>query len=131
MIYVLFFSILQKFLNGFHFPKKMKRGRPVRSDVRQNIVNILSVIKEGYGYEIYRIYKGIFPSCTMRLIYYHLKKGIETGEIKIKDVRKEKGNFSWGGEVEKTYYCLGENASPRNDERIKSAFEKIKNQRNL
>lgn len=102
----------------------MKRGRPVKSDVRQNIVNILSVIKEGYGYDIYRIYREIFPSCTMRLIYYHLKKGIETKEIRIKDVRKEKGNFSWGAEVEKTYYALGENASPREDKRIEEVAKR-------
>ncbi len=104
----------------------MKRGRPLKSDVRQNIVNILYIIREGYGYEIYRIYRTIFPAVTMRLIYYHLKKGIETGEIKVKEIRKEKGDFSWGAEAEKTYYTLAENASPRVDDRIRAAVGKAK-----
>ena len=32
------------------------RGRPVKSAIRQNIIEILNFIKRGYGYEIYKIY---------------------------------------------------------------------------
>lgn len=105
-----------------------KRGRPVRSDVRQNIINILYIIKKGYGYDVFRIYRSVYPACTMRLIYYHLKKGIETGEIKVAEIRKEKGNFSWGGEVEKIYYALGPSAVPRVDDKVRLAVDKIRKQ---
>lgn len=103
-----------------------KRGRPVKSQVRQNIINILYIIKKGYGYDIFKTYRAVYPTCTMRLIYYHLKKGIETGEIKVAEIRKEKGNFSWGGDVEKIYYGLGPSAVPRVDDRIRTAVDKMK-----
>lgn len=104
----------------------MPRGRPVKSDIRQNIVEILYFLKKGYGYDIYRIYKEIFPKVTMRSIYYHLKKGIETGEIKIQKVKVEKGEYSWGSEAEKVYYELGSKAGPKGDERVKAHLEKKK-----
>ena len=70
-------------------------------------------MKEGYAYEIYKIYKQIFPKVTMRSIYYHLKKGTSIDEFKVKEIRKEKGTFSWGSEVEKTYFELGTKAEPK------------------
>ena len=99
------------------------RGRPVKSQIRQNIVEILNFLEEGYGYDIYKIYSEIFSKCAQKSIYYHLKKGIATGEFIIKKVEKEKGNFSWGSEVEKTYYALGPKASPKAEPRIKEAVE--------
>ena len=102
----------------------MGRGRPVKSAIRQNVVEILAVKGEMYGYDIYRVYREIFPSITLRSIYYHLKKGISTGEFVVKEVRKEKGNFSWGGETEKIYYTLGPKAQPKNDQRVKDFFKK-------
>lgn len=104
----------------------MGRGRPVKSEIRQNIVEILYFMKEGYGYDIYRVYKSIFPKVTMRSIYYHLKKGLALGEFKVSKVEKEKGDYSWGGEAEKTYYGLGENAKPSGNEKVKEYFEKKK-----
>jgi len=53
----------------------MPKGRPVKSEIRQNIVEILYFMKQGYGYEIYKVYVAIFPKVTMRSIYYHLRKG--------------------------------------------------------
>jgi len=104
----------------------MPRGRPVKSMIRQNVVEILYFMKEGYGYDIYRAYKDLFPIVTMRSIYYHLNKGIETGEFKIAQVKKEEGNFSWGSTVTKTYYGLGVNAKPTMKEEVKAYFEKKK-----
>jgi len=101
----------------------MPRGRPVRSQIRQNIVEILYFLHSGYAYDIYKIYRELFPHVTMRSIYYHLKKGIETGEFKIEKVQKEKGDYSWGTEVEKTYYSLGTNAKPSMDKRVKDFVE--------
>jgi len=49
-----------------------KRGRPVKSEIRQNIVEILFYLKRAYGYDIYKVYIKIFPKVTLRSIYYHL-----------------------------------------------------------
>ena len=104
----------------------MPRGRPSKSEVRQNIIDILNFLKKGYGYEIYRIYIAIFPKITMRLIYYHLKQGVKLEELKVEKIEKEKGNYSWGSEAEKIYYSLGKNANARVNERVKNYLEKKK-----
>ena len=96
----------------------MKRGRPVASEIRQHIVDILGVMKKGYGYDIYRIYRKVYPKVTSRSIYYHLRKGVETGEFKEAGVVKTEGQYSWGPTAEKIYYELGPNAKPVNDPRV-------------
>ena len=105
----------------------MPKGRPVKSEIRQNMVEILFYMKEGYGYEIYKVYVAIFPKVTMRSIYYHLKKGLSLKEFKVSKVEKEKGDYSWGPEAEKTYYSLGENAKPVGSDKIKEYFGKKNN----
>lgn len=102
----------------------MARGRPVKSQIRQNIVEILHHMKEGYGYDIYRLYKEVFPSVSMRVIYYHLKKGTDLGEFRINKIAKENGNFSWGNEAEKIYYSLGNEAQPIGNERVREIVER-------
>lgn len=103
----------------------MKRGRPVRSQIRQNIVEILKFMGEGYGYEIHKIYKEIFdPSPTLRVIYYHLRKGVSLGEFTIKIVKQEQGDFSWGPTAQKTYYSLGPQAKPQILAVVKEFFDK-------
>lgn len=104
----------------------MPKGRPSKSEIRQNIVDILYLLKKGYGYELYRIYKAIFPKVTMRSIYYHLKYGLKSEEFKIEKIEKEKGDYSWGSEAEKIYYSLDKNAKPRVNEMIKEYLEKKK-----
>jgi hypothetical protein len=104
----------------------MPRGRPVKSVIRQNIVEILNLIKEGYGYDIYKAYVDIFPKVTMRSIYYHLRKGLKIKEFEISKIEKEKGDYSWGPEAEKIYYKLGPEAEPKHDKRVKKFFEKHK-----
>ncbi|MBN2567626.1 hypothetical protein JXB02_06110 [Candidatus Woesearchaeota archaeon] len=104
----------------------MKRGRPTRSDIRQNIVEILALMGQGYGYEIFKTYVRIFPKATMRVIYYHLKKGLALEEFTVAEIKKEKGDFSWGGEVEKVYYGLGAHAKVAGDSRVKGFFAKQK-----
>ncbi|MDD9953249.1 MAG: hypothetical protein OXR66_02855 [Candidatus Woesearchaeota archaeon] len=101
-----------------------KRGRPTYSKVRQNVVEILYFMKQGYGYEIYKVYKELFPAVTLRVIYYHLRKGQQLGEFEVAEVKKTKGNYSWGGEAEKIYYKLGPKAKPRMDDTVKAFFEK-------
>ena len=104
----------------------MKRGRPAQSVVRQNIVEILAMKKQAYGYELFKVYVDIFPRITMRNIYYHLKKGLALGEFKVSKIQKEKGDYSWGGEAEKIYYGLGESAKPTGNEKVKEYFDNRK-----
>ncbi|MFP4189760.1 MAG: hypothetical protein ACLFSL_01845 [Candidatus Woesearchaeota archaeon] len=95
------------------------RGRPVKSEIRQNIIDILYQTGPMYGYKIHKLYIDIFPKITMRSIYYHLAKGTKTKEIEVDKVQKEKGDYSWGGEVEKIYYKIGKEAQPRENKRIR------------
>lgn len=104
--------------------KYMSRGRPVGSGIRQNIVEILHFMGKGYGYDICKAYRDIFPAVTMRSIYYHLNKGLQTEEFKIAEVKKEEGNYSWGSVVTKTYYALGPKAKPSIKAEVKAYFDK-------
>jgi hypothetical protein len=101
-----------------------KRGRPIGSSIRQNIVEILYFRKKAYGYDLYKDYCELFPKATLRVIYYHLQKGVALKEFELEEVRMEKGDYSWGGEAEKKYYKLGPNANPRIDKKVKAYFEK-------
>ena len=104
----------------------MPRGRPIKSQVREHIIEILYFLKNAYGYEIYKHYVELFPKTTMRNVYYHLKKGLALKELEIDRIEKEKGDYSWGGEAEKIYYKLGPNAAPKLDKRVQKHFEKTK-----
>ncbi len=101
----------------------MGKGRPIGSEIRNNIIEILAAKGKAYGYGLYKTYIRIFPKVTMRSIYYHLQKGIKLGEIKVAEIRKEKGDYSWGSEVEKVYYGLGDKAKPKGDKRVKEFIE--------
>ena len=102
------------------------RGRPLGSNIRQNVVDLLAYLGEDYAYNIFKHYIKIFPKSTMRSIYYQLQKGLETGEIMIKKVKIEQGNYSWGSTAEKTYYGLGRNAKPRKNTFVEEYFDKKK-----
>src|SRR3989338_6020188 len=100
----------------------MPRGRPTKSSIRQNMVEVLAVTKEAYGYDLYKMYIRMFPRITMRSIYYHLKKGVALGEFMVSRVEKSKGEYSWGPEAEKTYYSLGPQAKPLGSDRVREFF---------
>ena len=102
----------------------MKRGRPFGSQVRQNIVDILHIMKRGYGYDIFKVYKAVFPLVTNRVIYYHLARGKELEIFKVDKVQIESGNYSWGNKAEKIYYSLGSKAKPVTNQKIKEYFDK-------
>lgn len=97
----------------------MPRGRPVGSRIRQNIIELLAIQGKAYGYRIHQHYIEHFPPCTQKSIYYHLKRGIQTGEFVIESIITEKGEYSWGSNVEKIYYKLGPNAKPRGNPTVK------------
>ena len=102
----------------------MVKGRPIKSQIRQNIVEILHYLGEGYGYQVAKMYNEIFPSVTQRSVYYHLHKGILTKEIEVHKIEEEQGEFSWGSVVEKKYYALGKNAEAKGDKRVKEYLNK-------
>lgn len=104
----------------------MRTGRPVKSQVRQNIVELLLYTREGYGYEIAKLYNAVYPKVSQRVIYYHLKKGLATGEFSIKIVRTEDGDYSWGSMAEKTYYCLGQRADAKCPKSVMDRIDKIR-----
>lgn len=110
-----------------NFLQTMTRGRPIKSQIRQNIIEILFYLGKGYGYQISKIYNEIFPAVTQRSIYYHLRKGVYTKEIEVNKIKEEKGDFSWGDTVEKIYYELGDFAEPKGDNRVKEFMKKNKN----
>ncbi len=100
----------------------MPRGRPVKSEIRQNILEILHYFGRAYGYKVAKIYNEIFAPVSMRSIYYHLKKGVSTGEILLEEIKEEKGEFSWGNSVEKLYYSLDGAGSVKGDPRVREYF---------
>jgi len=104
----------------------MKRGRPTKSIIRQNVVEILQILGKGYGYEIAKVYNKIFPQVTQRSIYYHLRKGTKTNEIEVHTIKQEQGEFSWGPNVEKTYYKLGSLAQPKGNQRVSNFLKQWK-----
>lgn len=83
-----------------------KQGRPVGSNVRTNIINLLSTEGPMHGYDLYQKYLKYYPKVSMRLIYYHLKKGVSLGELKIHKVIHKRGEFSWGSEVQNIVYAV-------------------------
>jgi hypothetical protein len=103
---------------------KRGQGRPIGSKVRQNIVEILYFYRQLHGYDLYKIYIDLYPKVTMRLIYYHLKKGLDTGEFKIARLDKKSGNYSWGTTSENVIYELGTNANPMIEPHVKFYWEK-------
>lgn len=101
-------------------------GRPLKSEIRQNLVEILFFKKKAFGYELHKIYNKIFPKCTSRVVYYHLRKGAQMNIFKITEIISERGDFSWGYAAERIYYELGHNAAPIMDERVKIFFDNLK-----
>ncbi len=101
-----------------------KRGRPTRSVIRQNLIEILQFMGEAYGYQLYKAYREIFAPVTLRVIYYHLNKGKAIGEFEVAGVKKTSGSYSWGPEAERVFYKLGPKAKVNNLPEVKAFFEK-------
>ncbi len=99
---------------------RRRQGRPLGSNVRQNIIEILAARGPLYGYEIYKIYIDIFPKITLRSIYYHMKKGVALKEFVVHEIKHVEGDYSWGSRSENIVYTLGPLAEPRGDKRLTS-----------
>lgn len=114
----------QKLYKQHYLNKYMpKRGRPIKSEIRQNIIEILVFLAKAHGYKIHKVYNEIFQPCTRENVYYNLRKGVLLKEFEVELV-KETGDYSWGSVVEKKYYKLGPNAKPIGNEAVKLYFEK-------
>jgi hypothetical protein len=111
--------------------KNIARGRPSKSRIRQNIIEILFYLGEGYGYQLSKLYQEIFSQVTQRSIYYQLRKGLQTKEIAIHEIKKELGDISWATSVEKVVYTLGPDADPKGSTRIKEYIEHWKKSQKL
>ena len=101
----------------------MARGRPPGSRVRENLIEVLHVLKRAYGYELYLAYREVFPPVAMRTIYYHLRKGTQYGLFRVETVRVEPGSYSWGPDAERVYYVLGPRARPRRSVRVRQELK--------
>ena len=88
----------------------MPRGRPLKSEIRQHMVDLLAELGSAYGYDLGRVYNERFAPVTKRSIYYHLRKGLLTKEFVIARVERSEGNYSWGPTSQKTYFSLGPEA---------------------
>lgn len=88
------------------------------------MIEILHFMGEAYGYQIYKAYKDLYDPITLRVIYYHLKKGKALAEFEIAGVKKIEGDYSWGPEAERIFYKLGPNAKAKLDSRVKEYFSK-------
>ena len=102
-----------------------KRGRPVFSNIRQNLVDMLLIMGTATGYELAKKYPTFFPACSQRVIYYHLRKGAALGIFSVQKITVESGNFSWGPTSERIFYGLGPNATPANRKDLET-LQKIK-----
>lgn len=91
----------------------MPRGRPVKSHVRDNIIELLFFLKQAYGYDIHKNYVEFFPKTSLRNIYYQIKKGVALEEIEVEKIEQVAGDYSWGNSAEKIFYKLGPNAKPK------------------
>src|SRR3989338_2286736 len=95
-----------------------KRGRPVKSLIRDRMKEVLAVLGVSYGYEIYKVYRAAFSKITLRSMYYHLNKGVEIGEFNLVGVREEKGSYTWGDKKTRRYYNLKEKGARINEELV-------------
>ena len=100
------------------------RGRPLGSEVRRNIIDILKHMGKAYGYQIHKVYKEIFTPVTLRTIYYHLNKAQKLGLVKVENIQTTDGSYSWGTTAVKRFYSLTNKANPRNNKSVENYFNK-------
>lgn len=103
-----------------------KRGRPLKSVVRDRLKEMLYIAGELTAYEAHKYYIQLFAKTSQRNIYYQLQKGVEIGMFKIARVEEEKGDFSWGPISKKTYYELADKQGATINESIQEYFQELK-----
>ena len=101
-----------------------QRGRAVGSAIRDNLVDILHVVKQSHPYDLYKHYKNVFGPVCIRSIYYNLTKGKELGVFRIKEIQKVEGDFSWGPSAQRIIFELGDKATPKTNAQIENTLGK-------
>ena len=103
-----------------------KLGRKPKSQIRDEMVELLYFLKEAYGYELYKKYCKVYDKkVSMRSIYYHLNKGVELGVFNLKEIRDVKGDFSWGSGAKQVIFQLGMSATPKGTKEIGSKIRNL------
>ena len=87
--------------------QKPKTPRAPRNPVRKNILQILRD-RPLHGYAIYQEYRKRFGDVSLRLIYYHLSKGVREGFFEIDRAEPVEGDFSWGRQSVRKIYRVRE-----------------------
>lgn len=72
---------------------------------------VINYYGELYGYEIYKKYREVFGEVSLRLIYYHLDKGVKENIIIKKKTEVVPGEYSWGQNSERIYYSTNDQAN--------------------
>jgi hypothetical protein len=103
----------------------MKRGRPIKSVVRDRLIELLFVSGSITAYDAYKHYISIFGKTSQRNIYYQLQKGKDMNIFEVEE-KDEKGNYSWGDSARKMYYKLSKSAEPKINEIIVDYFNMLK-----
>lgn len=103
----------------------MPAGRPLKSIVRERLVEILYLGGKMTAYDAHKHYIALFGATTRRNVYYQLEKGAVLNLFSIKQVVEEKGDYSWGETTRKVYYVLGKAALPKLDKHVKKYFDSI------
>ncbi len=97
-----------------------RRGRIPKSVIRDRITEILYLIGQDYGYNLYKKYAKCFGKVSMRSIYYHLSKGTELGTFRVKHIEQVAGDFSWGRDTQRVIFQLGPQARPQGHPELKA-----------
>jgi hypothetical protein len=87
-------------------------ARKAGSPIRTNIICILAALKKANGYQIYKVYKQLYAPCSLRVIYYHLQRGVQYGLFVIDSVVETKGSYSWGTTSQQAFYRLEPSVKP-------------------
>jgi hypothetical protein len=103
-----------------------KLGRKPKSQIRDEMVELLYFLKEAYGYDLYKKYCKVYDKkVSMRSIYYHLNKGVELGIFNLKEIRDVKGDFSWGSGAKQVIFQLGINATPKINKTVEAKVREL------
>ena len=108
---------------------KTRPGRPQVSLIRDRLREVLSVVDRATGYDLHKIYVNVYGKVTIRSIYYNLHTGVLIGYFIVDSIKQERGEFSWGTEVEKKYYSVSAKGKRTVSDDLKKRIVSIAEQR--
>jgi|GEM_PF-2772107 len=98
-------NLPELFIIEVPYPSVKKRvvRHPVRARIAQILENNSAPL---YGYAIYKLYTEKFGPISIRLVYYHLTRGVKERLFVVKQVEEIRGDYSWGNQSMRKYYDL-------------------------